>query len=97
MSTPQTIPVELETALIQYAKNRVMRKFINGFDIEKDAVVKIVNPNAKPEDIRYQVSWSMDDNTRVNVDCIVKHPHCMSFMDMGIYIAGGSYALKRIG
>lgn len=96
MSTSQTIPADVEAALLKYAKNRMVAKSIKGVDLESDAVVKIVNPNAQPADIRYQVSWFTDDNERFSVDCILKHPHCMSFMDMGIYVSGGRFGLKKI-
>jgi hypothetical protein len=97
MSTSQTIPADVEAALLQYAKNRMVAKSIKGVDLESDAVVKIVNPNAQPADIRYQVSWFTADNERFSVDCILKHPHCMSFMDMGIYVSGSRFGLKKIG
>lgn len=96
---PNTTPisVDLEAALLQYAKGRMIAKSIKGVDLESDAVVKIVNPNAQPADIRYQVSWFTPNNERFSVDCILKHPHCMSFMDMGIYVTGGRFGLKNIG
>jgi hypothetical protein len=96
MSNSQTIPADIETGLIQYAKGRMLAKSIKGVDLNSDAVVKIVNPNSKPDDIRYEVSWFTANNERFSVDCIIKHPHCMSFMDMGIYVSGGSYGLKKI-
>lgn len=96
MPTSQIIPANLEAELLQYAKGRMIAKSIKGVDLESDAIVKIVNPNAKPDDIRYQVSWFTADNERFSVDCILKHPHFMSFMDMGIYVSGGSYGLKKI-
>jgi hypothetical protein len=97
MSNTPTISAALEDALLQYAKSRMVAKSIKGVDLESDAVVKIVNPNAQPDDIRYQVSWFTADNERFSVDCILKHPHCMSFMDMGIYVSGGRFGLKKIG
>lgn len=97
MSNTPTISADLEDALLQYAKGRMVAKAIKGVDLESDAVVKIVNPNAQPADIRYQVSWFTADNERFSVDCILKHPHCMSFMDMGIYVTGVRFGLKQIG
>lgn len=97
MSNTPTISAELEAELLQYAKGRMIAKAIKGVDLESDAVVKIVNPNAQPADIRYQVSWFTTNNERFSVDCILKHPHCMSFMDMGIYVTGGRFGLKNIG
>jgi len=97
MSNIPNISADLEASLLQYAKGQMLAKAIKGVDLESDAVVKIVNPNAKPDDIRYQVSWITEDNKRFSVDCIVKHPHCMSFMDMGIYVTGGGFGLKKIG
>lgn len=96
MSTTPTISAELESELLQYAKGRMIAKAIKGVDLESDAIIKIVNPHAKPDDIRYQVSWFTDDNKRFSVDCILKHPDCMSFMDMGIYVTGGGFGLKNI-
>ena len=55
MSNIPNISADLEASLLQYAKGQMLAKAIKGVDLESDAVVKIVNPNAKPDDIRYQV------------------------------------------
>lgn len=82
----KTIDKNLERSLIEHAKDRVVRKGHEALIQNTKPRAIITNPNATPNDIRYSVVWQTHHGKTVSVECIMKSPYAMSFMDMGVYI-----------
>lgn len=93
MTSPDTITPALQKQLIQHAKQRVALKCPQQKrSFTSEPVVSSMNPDAKPADIRYIVSWS-DGGRTLSVDCILPHP--MGCMDMGVYFSDHNKSVFR--
>lgn len=80
----------LKNELIKYATRELVRKGLQDVVDSTTPSVTIINPKSSDDKIRYNVIWKASNGNTVSVECIIKSPFSMNFMDMGTFYTEGT-------